>query len=110
HRIAAAVVNEVADIVGAKHLDQAAIFLRTLFDALQLVAHRAEGAARRVAQRRDRPGRLLARVDQLLAQRADDAHPAGQHLADAIAPRAGRLDDGAGRGIDDSRDAARLGI
>ena len=52
HRIVAAVVEEVADVVRAEHLDQALVLGAVLLEALELEARRAEGARRRVAQRR----------------------------------------------------------
>jgi hypothetical protein len=74
--VAAAVVEEVADGVRLEDFDQALVLRRVVFELLQLVACRAEGAGRCVAQRADRGRGLLARVDQVLGQGADDAVPA----------------------------------
>ena len=53
-RVVAAVVEEVADVVRAEHLDQPLVLRAILLEALELVAARAERARRRVLQRRDR--------------------------------------------------------
>ena len=52
HGIVAAVVEEIADVVRAEYVDQALVLGAILVDSGQLVARRAEGAARRVAQSR----------------------------------------------------------
>src|SRR5690554_6599806 len=49
--VTAAVVEEVADIVGPEHFDQALVFALVLGYVLELVTARAKGAARRVNQR-----------------------------------------------------------
>ncbi len=82
--VAAAVVEEVADVVGLEDLDQALVLALVLLQALELVAAGAEGAGRRVAQRGDGGGGFLAGVDQVFGQRADDAVAAGVDLADLV--------------------------
>src|SRR5690606_8584991 len=109
-RVAAAVVEEVADVVGAEHLDQALVLGAVLVDALELVAARAEGARGRVLQGGDGRGRFAAGVDEILGERADDAVAAGVDLADAVAIGAGGLDDAGGAGVDHGGDPAGLGI
>src|SRR5205085_11543912 len=91
-------------------LDQPLVFAAALLHALQLVAGAAEGAARRVAQLADRGGGLLAGVDEVFVQRAEDAIPARVDLADLLAVPARGLDHARGAGVDDGRDAARLCI
>ena len=74
HRVAAAVVEEVADVVRLEDLDQPLVLGAVLVEALELVARGAERAARRVAQRRDGLRAISARrVDHVLGQRAEDA-------------------------------------
>jgi hypothetical protein len=109
-RVAAAVVEEVADVVRLEDLDQALVFAPVLFQRLELVPAGAEGAGGRGAQRRDRLGRLQAGVDQLFGQRAEDAVAAGVDGADAIGMPARGFDHAAGGGVDDRSDAAGLGI
>ena len=88
HGIVAAVVEEVADVVRAEDLDQPLVLGAILVDSGQLVARRAESAARRVAQRADGGGALLAGVDQILGERAHDAvrarHTACRSCRDAF--------------------------
>ena len=107
-RVAAAVVEEVADVVGLEDLDQALVLAPMRLQRLELVAARAERARRRGTQRRDRRGGFLAGVDQLLGQRADDAVAAGVDLADLVLVRPRGLDHPAGRGVDDGGHTARL--
>ena len=105
HRVIAAVVEEVADVVGAEHLDQALILGAVLLDALQLEARRAERAGRRVLERADGRGALAADVDEILGERTDDAVTPGVHLGDVSGAHR-RLDHAARGGVDDGRDAA----
>jgi hypothetical protein len=109
-RVAAAVVEEVADVVGLEDLDQAFVFALVGFQRLQLETTGAEGAGRRRTQRGDGRVRFLAGIDQLLGQRADDAIAAGVDLADDIGMLARGLDDAAGGGVDDGGDAAGLSV
>ena len=109
HGIVAAVIEEVANVVGAEYLDQPLIFRAVLLDALQLEARRAERPCRRVLQRPDGGGALAADVDQILGERPDDAVPSRVHLAD-LPLAARRLDHPARGGVDDGGDAARLGV
>src|SRR5207253_6617371 len=81
-----------------------------LLDALQLVARAAEGAARRVAKRTDRSGALLAGVDELLGEGAEDAVAPRVDLADLLAVLARRFDHAGRAGVDHRRDAPRLRI
>ena len=84
HGIVAAVVEEIADVVRAEYVDQPLVLGAILVDPRELVARRAEGAARRVAQRADGGRALLAGVDHVLGERADDAVAAGIYLADLV--------------------------
>src|SRR5690606_31857340 len=59
---------------------------------------------------RDRRRGLLAGVDQLFAQRTDDAVTTGVDLADPVLVLACRLDNATGTCIDDRGDATRLGV
>ena len=110
HGIVAAVVEEIADVVRAKHRDQALVLGAVLVDPRQLVARGSEGASRRMAQRPDRRRTLLAGIDHVLGERADDAVPSRINLADPVAVLAGRFDQSAGGCVDDGGDPAGLGI
>src|SRR6202035_2740455 len=108
HGIVAAVVEEIADVVRAEYVDQALILRAILIEPRQLVAGRPEGAARRVAQGADGGAALLAGVDQVLGQGADDAVPAGINFADSAAMAARGFYQAAGGSIDDGGHSARL--
>jgi hypothetical protein len=109
-RIAAAVVEEVADVVGLEDFDQALVFALVGFQALHLEAAGTEGAGGGGTQRGDVGVGFLAGVDQVFGQRADDAVAAGVDGADLVGMLAGGLDDAAGGGVDDGGDAAGLRI
>ena len=53
---------------------------------------------------------LLAGVDQVFGERAENAVAPGEDLADPARVLAGRLDDAAGGGIDNGGDTAGLSI
>ena len=91
-------------------LDQPLVLTRVVLELLELVARRTERTRWGMSQGTDRCCRLLARVDEILGQRSDDAVSAGVHLPDLVLVLAGGLDDPAGGSVDDSGDAARLGI
>ena len=73
HRVVAAVVEEVADVVRLEDLDEALVLGAILLEALELVARGAEGAGRRVPESLDGGARFLADVDEVFGERADDA-------------------------------------
>jgi hypothetical protein len=109
-RVAAAVIEEVADIVGLEDLDEPVVLALVGLQALELVAAGAEAAGGRMAQGGDVCGGLLAGVDQVLGQGADNAVAAGIDVGDLVRMLAGRLNDAAGGGIDYGGDATGLGI
>ena len=84
HGVVAAVVEEVADVVRLEHFDEALVFRAVLFEALELVARRAERARRRVSEPLDGGAGFLAAVDEVFGERADDAVTAGIHLVDEL--------------------------
>ena len=106
-RVVAAVVEEVAHVVGLEHFQQAVVLGFVHFQRLQLVAARAERATRSVRQGADGRGRLLGGVDEILAQCTQDAVARSQHLD--LAGSCLRNDCGGGR-VDDGGDAAGLRI
>ena len=110
HGIVAAVVEKIADVVGTEYLDQALVLGAILVDSRQFVARGAEGAAGRVAQRADGGAALLAGVDHVLGQCADDAVPPRVDLADPVAVLARGFDQTAGGGVDDGGYSAGLCI
>ena len=63
-----------------------------------------------MAKTPNRRCRFLRAVDEILVEGADDAMPAGINLADLFRIATGGLDDPRCRGIDDCRNAARLGV
>ena len=108
--VAAAVVKEIADIMGPEYLDQPLVFGPVLFQAFQFVAAGAEGAGGRGQQPANRGAALLAGVDQVFSQRTYDAVAPGVDLADPVLVFPGGFDDAAGGGIDDGGDATGLGV
>src|SRR6185437_5885775 len=110
HGVVAAVVEEITDVVGAENLDQPLVFRAVLLEALQLEPCRAEGPGWRMPEPADDRGILTADIDQILCQRADDAIASRVDFADVSRLPHCRLDDAAGRGIDDGRHSAGLGV
>ena len=110
HAVIATVIEEIADIVGATHLNEAFVLGPVLLDGLQLVARAAEGPRGRVAQGADGGGGLGRGVDEVFGESPDDAVAPGVELADAASAGPAGLDDATGGGIDDAGDPARLGI
>ncbi len=110
HRVAAAVVEEVADVVGPEDLDQPLVLGLVLLQALELVAGRAEGAAGRGPERSDGCRGLSRGVDHVLVQCTEDSIASGVDLADPGAALSRRLDDAAGGCVDNRRYAARLSV
>ncbi len=96
--------------MGAKHLHQAQVFGLVLGEAFQFVATGAEGTGGGVAQGCNGFCRLLASVDQVLPQSADDAIETGVDFADLVLVLACCLDDATGAGVDHRCDAAGLGV
>ncbi len=111
HRVAAAVIEEVADVVRFEDLDEPLVLGAVLVEALQLVARRAEGAPPGVyAQRRDRARGLGRGVDHVFRQGAQDAVAPRVDAAELVLVLARRLDDPAGARVDDGGHAPRLGV
>ena len=73
HRIVAAVIEEEADVMRAEDFDESLVLGLVLVEALQLVARRPEGAARRVLEARDGRCAFLADIDQVFREGADDS-------------------------------------
>ena len=84
-RIAATVIEEVADVVGLENFYQALVLGPVLLQALQFVAAGAEGAGGGGEQAVNGGLALLAGVYQVLAQCTDDAVATGIDLADPVA-------------------------
>jgi hypothetical protein len=110
HRVAAAVVEEVPDVVGPEHLDEPLVLGAVRVEPLELVARGAERAARRVPQGRDGARGLGRRIDHVFRQRAEDSVAPRVDAAELVLVLARRLDDAAGARVDDRRDAARLSV
>ena len=108
--VAAPVVEERADVVRAKDLDQTLVLRAVLVEALELVTAGAERPSGRVAQRGDRGIGLLRRVDQVLGQRADDAVASRVDLAEVLRVLARRLDHALRRYVDHGGHATGLGV
>ena len=107
HRVVAADVAEIADVVGLEDFDQAVEVLLLRF--AELVAAGADRAGRRRhPQQGDFVGGLAGEVEQFFLEHAFDAVPAGVDRAD-LRKAAGRLDQPAEAVVDHGRRAARLG-
>ena len=106
--IAAAVIKEIADIVGRQYLDQAFVFDPVFLQALELVTTGSKSAAGRMLQRRDRLAAFRPGVDQLFPQGAQNAVFGGKYGAHAVWIGARGLDQAAGGGIDDRGHSAGL--
>ena len=107
HRVVAADVEQIADLVGPQDLDHPLEILGLA--RLELVAAGADRAGRR---RESQQGHLLGRlgreVEQFLLQHALDAVPGPVDRADGV-ELAGRLDDPPQAAVDDRRRPAALG-
>src|SRR3981081_2025948 len=75
-RVAAAIIEEVPDMVRLEDLQQPGIWRGVCLKAWQLVARGAEGAPRGVLEPRDSGCRLLASVSHLFNQDAEDVREA----------------------------------
>ena len=107
HRVVAADVEEIADVVRLEHLDRAVEVLPVLL--LELVAAGADRAGRRRdAQQLDLLRRLRAEVHQLLLQHALDAVEPGVDRAEIVRERPARINDRAKAVVDDGRRPAGL--
>ena len=108
--VVAAVVEKVSDVVRAEDFDQPLVLGAILVEARELIAAGTERACGRLPESSDRPGRLLARVDQVFGQRADDAVSPGIQAPDPRGVLTGGFDDGAGGRVEDRGHAAGLRI
>src|SRR5690625_7615422 len=81
-RITAAVVKEVADIVGLENLDQTLVLCPVFLQPLEFVARRAESATRCVSQGGNGFGVFGGGVDQVFGQRTHNAIAHGIARAD----------------------------
>ncbi len=107
HRVVAADVAEIADVVGLEDFDQAVKVLLLRF--AELVAAGADRAGRRRhPQQGDFVGGLAGEVEEFFLEHAFDAVPAGVDRAD-LRKAASRLDQPAEAVVDHGRRAARLG-
>ena len=107
HRVVAADVEEIADIVGPKHVDHPLEVL--LLPFAELVAAGADRAGRgRKPQQRHFFRRLGGKIEQLLLEHALDAMPGPIDGAD-LTERPGRLEDPLQTAIDNRGRSATLG-
>ena len=109
-RVAAAVVEEVADVVRLENIHETPVLRGVVLKRCELVPARAECATRRAAKLGDGLGRFLVRIDQVLPQRPQNAVAAGVHVADPVAVRTSGFDHAAGGGVDDGGDTAGLSV
>src|SRR5690606_26686693 len=100
-RIAAAVIEEVTNIMGLEYVDQTLVFSAVGFQAFQLVTARAESTGRRVAQGSDVFRRLEAGIDQVLGQGANNAIAASIDFTDAVRMLARSFNHPGSGGVDD---------
>ena len=109
-RIAAAVIKEITDVMCLEYLDQAFIFTPVLLEAFQFVAAGAECAGGCMTQRSDRRNGVLAGINQVFGQGADNAVTASINFADFAFLLARGFNQTGGRCINDCGDPAGLGI
>ena len=93
-----------------EHLDQALILCPVFLQAFQLVAAGAEGTSRCGEQAANGGSALLAGIDQILAQCADNAVAPGVDFADLRAVLSGSFDKAAGAGVNNGGHSAGLGV
>ncbi len=108
--VAAAVVEEIADVVGLEDLDQALVLTLVGLQALELIAAGTQAAGGRVAEGRDIGGGLFVGVDQVFGEGADDAVASGIDVGDLVRILAGGFDHPAGGGVDHGGDSAGLSV
>jgi hypothetical protein len=99
--VPATVVEEVTDIVSLEYLDEALVLRPVFLQALEFETAGSEGPRWGRGQSADGGGALLAGIDQVLSQGADNSVAAGVNPADAGAVFPGGFDDTAGGGVDD---------
>ena len=109
-RIAAAVVEEVADVVRLEEVVQAGEFLGAGFGVLELIAAGAKSATWGSHEAADGAWGLEAEVEEAFVERAGYAVLARQDFMDFAWVVARGFDDGAGRSIDDRGYATGLGV
>ena len=109
-RVAAAVVEKIADVVRFEDVNQAFVLDLVGFQRLKLEAARAERTRWCLAQGGDAAGGFFAGVDQVFGQRTDDAVATGVDLADFVFVQPCGFNHAAGRGVDDRGDATGLGV
>ncbi len=73
HRVVAAVIKEVANIVRLEYFDQPFVLYAVFFNTFELVACGAERATGCMTQGPDRGGGLPIGVDHVFGQRTDNA-------------------------------------
>src|SRR5262245_46966777 len=105
-RVAAAIIEEVSNMVRLENLQQPVIRRAVVLKAWQLVARGAEGASRGMREPRNRGSRLLARVDQLFRQRAEDTMTARVDSVDLARILACRLNHPSRARVDHCRNPA----
>src|SRR5215475_24222 len=105
-RVAATVIEEVPNMVRLENLQQPVIRCAVVLKAWQLVARGAEGASRGMRELRNGGSRLLARVDQLFRQRAEDAMTARVDSVDLVRMLARRLNHPSRARVDHCRNPA----
>ena len=110
HRVVAAVVEEIADVVRPEDLDKALILGPVFLDAPELVTCRPESTTGRMPQRCNRARALLVGIDHVLGQRADDAVATGIDVGDLVPVFPRGFDHPAGGGVDDGGYASRLRV
>ena len=92
--------------MGFEDINQPLILGAIFLKAFQFVAAGAECARWSRLERCDGASTLLAGIDQVFCQGADNAVSPGDNLADLLAVMAGRFNDTTGARIDDGSYAA----
>ena len=107
HRVVAAVIEEIADVVFFENLENALIVGFVGLGIGDLIAAGAEGGGGRVEQAFQLCGVLLIHHHQAVVEDADDAVKRAVDLGDVLALQRG-LDDAVGAGVDNGGGTAGL--
>src|SRR5262249_8759914 len=107
HRIVAADVEKITDVVSAEDIEDALVLIAVGGQIAELVAAGADGGRPRLAESLHGLGRVRAQVEEVFLDDAEDAVIRPIEFADARLPQ-GFLNDAASAGIDDRRRPTRL--
>ena len=105
-RIPAAVVEKISDIVSPEDINQPLVLGAIFLEAFQFVAAGTKRARWGCLECRDGAFALLAGIDQVFCQGADNAVSSGKDFPDLLAVLARRFNDATGAGVNHGSHAA----